>query len=112
MSMQMKKKEAMYSINKSFQGHNLKIWVKKNSKNGRKTWMQASAHYFTTQIYIFLLHNNLKDNFSFALGYPLFRMSLWLHTSEKTKGMFNWQNYIFGEISLLHYIKYKQADTH
>ena len=65
--------------------------------------MQASDHYFTTQISIFLLLNNLTDSFSSALGNPLFRMSLSLHTSEKTVGMFNWRNYILGEISLLHY---------
>ena len=31
-------------------------------------------------------------------------MSLWLHTREKTVGMFNWRNNILGKISLLHYI--------
>ena len=66
--------------------------------------MQASDHYFTTQVSIFLLINNLTDSFSSALGNPLFRMGLWLHTSEKTVEMFNWRNYILGEISLLHYI--------
>ena len=30
-------------------------------------------------------------------------MSLWRQTSEKTVGVFNWRNYILGEISLLHY---------
>ena len=65
--------------------------------------MQASDHYFTTKVSIFLLINNLIDSFSSALGNPLFRMGLWLHTSEKTVGMFNWRNYILGEISLLHY---------
>ena len=65
--------------------------------------MQASDQYFITQISFFLLLNNLTDSFSSALGYPLFRMSLWLHTSEKTVGMFNWRKYILGEISLLHY---------
>ena len=68
-----------------------------------KTLMQASDRYFTTQICIFLLLNNLTDSFSFALGNPLSRMSLWLHTSEELVGMFHWRNYILGEISLLHY---------
>ena len=66
--------------------------------------MQIRDHYFTTQICIFLLFNNLTDSFSFALQNPIFRMSLWHHTSEKTEGMFNWRNYILGEISLLLYI--------
>ena len=66
--------------------------------------MQASDHYFITQISIFLLLNNLTDSFSSALGNPFFRTSLWLHTSEKMVGMFNWRKYILGEISLLHYI--------
>ena len=65
--------------------------------------MQASDHYFTTQMSIFLLLYNLTDIFSSALGNSFFRLSLWLHTSEKTVGMFNWRNYILGEISLLHY---------
>ena len=66
--------------------------------------MQASDQYFITQISFFLLLNNLTDSFSSAFGYPLFRMSLWLHTSEKTVGMFNLRKYILGEISLLRYI--------
>ena len=73
--------------------------------------MQASDHYFTTQISIFLLLNNLTDRFSSVLGNVLFRMSLRLHTSEKTVGMFNWRNYILGEISLLHYIPHPDPHT-
>ena len=67
--------------------------------------MEASDHYFTTQISIYLLLNNLTDSFSSALGNPIFRMSLRLHTIEKTVGMSNWRNYILGEISLLHYTR-------
>ena len=74
--------------------------------------MQASDHYFTTQICIFLLLNNLTDSFSFAIAMPFFRMSLWLHTSEKTLGMFNWRNYILGEISLLYITEFEGLLTH
>ena len=80
-----------------------RLWLKRISENGEKTLMQESDHYFTTQRSIFLLLNNFTDSFSSALGNPLFRMSLWLHTSEKTVRMFNWRNYIIGETSLLHY---------
>ena len=45
----------MYSLNKTYQDHNLKIGVKNISENGGKTLMQVSDHYFTTQICIFLL---------------------------------------------------------
>ena len=56
MSTDMKMEEAMYLQNKTYQDHNLKIGVKKRiSENGGKTSMQASDHYFTTKISIFLL---------------------------------------------------------
>ena len=71
--------------------------------------MQARDHYSTTQIRIFVLLNTLPDRFSSALGKPLFLMSLCLHTSEKTVGMFNWRNYILGEISLFHYTNYENV---
>ena len=76
MSTEMKMAKAMYLRNRTYQDHNLKIGVKRISENGRKTLMQASDHYFITQISIFLLLNNLTDSFSSALGNPLFRMSL------------------------------------
>ena len=87
-----------------------RLGLKRISENGGKTLMQASDHYFITKISIFLLLNNLTDRFSSALGNPFFRMSLWLHTSEKTVGMFNWRKYILGENSLLHYIVLGLAD--
>ena len=71
--------------------------------------MQASDHYFTTKISIFLLFYNLTDSDSSVLGNPLFRMCPWLHTSEKTVGMSNWRNYILGENSLLHYTLIKKT---
>ena len=46
-STQMKMKEAMYSMNKTYQDHNLKIGVKRISENGGKTLMQICDHYFT-----------------------------------------------------------------
>ena len=49
----------------------------------------------------FLLLSNYRQLF-FFIGNPLYRKSLWRHTSEKTVGMFIWRNYILGEISLLH----------
>ena len=56
----MKKKEAMYSMNKTYQDHNLKIGVKRISENGGKTLMQICDHYFTTQICIFFLLKQLN----------------------------------------------------
>ena len=100
MSTEMKMEVAMYLPNKTYHDHNLKSWVKKNSENGGKTLMLASDHYFTTQISIFLLLNNSTDRFSSALGNPLFRMSLWLHTSEKTVGI------SIGEITFLAKLAY------
>ena len=76
MTTDMKKEEAMYLPTKRYQDHNLKIGVKRISENGGKILMQASDHYFTTQISIFLLYYNLTDSFSSVLGNPLFRMSL------------------------------------
>ena len=63
--------EAMYLQNKTYQDI-----LKRISENGGKTSMQASDHYFTTQIGIFLLFYDLTDSFSSVLGNLLFRMSL------------------------------------
>ena len=76
MSKEIKMEVAMFLPNKTYQDHNLKIWVKRISENGGKTLMQASDHYYTTQISIFLLLNNLTDRFPSALGNLFFRMSL------------------------------------
>ena len=76
MSTETKMEEAKYSLNKTYQDHNVRLGFKRISENSGKTLMQASDHYFTTQISIFFVLNNLTDSFSSALGYPLFRMSL------------------------------------
>ena len=76
MSAEMKMEEAMYLPNKNIRIMILRLGLKRISEKGEKTLMQASDHYFTTQVSIFLLINNLTDSFSSALGNPLFRMGL------------------------------------
>ena len=96
----MKMDEGMYLPNKTYQDHNLKIGLKRISENGGKTLMQASDHYLTTQLSIFLLLDNLTASFSSALGNPLFRMSL-----DFTKVKKRWECSI-GEITFLAKLAY------
>ena len=50
-----KMEEALYSMNKTYQDHNLKFGFKRISENDGKTMMQVCDHYLITQICIFLL---------------------------------------------------------
>ena len=79
-----------------------RLGFKRISENGGETLLQASDHYLTTNTCI-LLHSSATNQTAFLLTLEIpFSEWVWRQTSEKTVGMFNWRNYILGEISLLH----------